>query len=55
MDWPIKQHIQLIMTMKRMQAEPLECGVEGGQLVDQPTPGQSTCLGPPSKPEINQL
>ena len=55
MGWPIKQHTQLIMTMKRMQAEPLECGVEGGQLVDQPTPGHSTCLGPPLKPEINQL
>ena len=29
MDWPIKQHIQLIMTMKRMQAESPEGRVEG--------------------------
>ena len=29
MDWPIKQHIQLIMIMKTMQAEPPKGGVEG--------------------------
>ena len=41
--------------MKRMQAEPPEGGAEGGQLVDHPTPGHSTCLGPLSKPETNRL